>query len=74
MSSLPVSLMETEFIVTEKRWRHHFLNYKSIGKKPHSGANNSKVNNPIRPKFGFIRAFMPVLVTSKFDKYLIKGD
>ena len=37
-------------------------------------ANNSKVNNPIRSKFEFIQAFMPVLVTRKFDKYLIKGD
>ena len=37
-------------------------------------AKNSKVNNAIWPKFEFIRAFMPVLVTCKFDKYLIKGD
>ena len=67
--------METEFIVTEKRWIHHFLHYKSMGKQiQHSRANNSKVNNPIRPKFELIRAFMPVLITCKFDKYLIKGD
>ena len=37
-------------------------------------ANNSKVNNPIRPKFKLVRAFMPVLVTCKFDKDPIKGD
>ena len=32
-SSLPVSLMVIEFRVTEKRWIHHFLHYKSMGKK-----------------------------------------
>ena len=73
--SLPVSLMEIEFRVIEKRWIHHFLHYKSMGKKiQRSRANNSKVNNLIRPKFELILAFMPVLVTCKFDKYLIKGD
>ena len=49
MSLLPVSLIKTEFIVTEKTWRHHFLNYKSMGKNPHSKAKDSKVNNPIQP-------------------------
>ena len=39
-----------------------------------SRANNSKVNNPIRPKFELVRAFMPVLITCKFDKDPIKGD
>ena len=32
-SSLPVSLMEIEFRVTEKRWIHHIPHYKSMGKK-----------------------------------------
>ena len=46
-----------------------------MGKKfPRSKANNSKVNNPIRPKFEIVRAFMPVLVTCKFDKDPIKGE
>ena len=31
--SLPVSLMETEFRLSEKRWIHHFLHYKSMGKR-----------------------------------------
>ena len=51
------------------------------GKKSvHKGENNSKVNNPIRPKSKLMQAFMPVLVTCKFDitckfdKYLIKHD
>ena len=49
--------------------------YKSTGKKnPRSRANNSKVNNPIQPKFELIWVFMPVLVTCKFDKDPIKGD
>ena len=39
-----------------------------------SRVNNSKVNNPNRPKFQLIRTFMPVLLTCKFDKYLIKGE
>ena len=67
--------METEFEVPEKRWIHHFFRYKSMGEKnQRSRAYNSKVNNPIRPKFEHIRAFMPFFVTCKFDKYLIKGD
>ena len=49
LSSLLVSFMETEFRVTEKRWIHHFLHYKSMGKKIQClRANNSKVSNPIR--------------------------
>ena len=44
-----------------------------MGKNLRSRANNSKVNNPIRPKFELVRAFMSVLVT-KFDKDPIKGD
>ena len=39
-----------------------------------SRANNSKVNDPIWPKFELLRAFMPVLITCKFDKDPIKGD
>ena len=47
----------------------------SMGEKnPHSRANNTKVNNPIRPNFKLIRVFMPVVVTCKSDKDLIKGD
>ena len=36
ISLLPVSLMMIEFIVTEKKWRHHFLHYKSMGKNFHT--------------------------------------
>ena len=39
-----------------------------------SNANNSKVINPIWPKFELVRAFMPVLITCKFDRDPIKGD
>ena len=46
-----------------------------MGKKiPCSRANNTKVNNPIRPKFELVPAFMLVLVTCEFDKDPIKGD
>ena len=73
LSSLPVSLLEIEFRVTEKRRLYHFLHYKYMGKKIQcSRANNSKVNNPIRPKFKLIRAFMPVLVTCMFANILSK--
>ena len=58
LSSLPVSLMATEFRVTEKRWIHHFLQYKSVGERnQRSRANNSKVNNPIRPNIKLIPSF-----------------
>ena len=36
LSLLPVRLMKIEFIVTEKKWRHHFLHYKSMGKNVHA--------------------------------------
>ena len=45
-----------------------------MGKKPHSRANNSKVNDLIWPKFELVRAFMSVPVTCKFDKDPIKSD
>ena len=32
LSLLPVIMMKIEFIVTEKKWRHHFLYYKYMGK------------------------------------------
>ena len=32
LSLLPVSLMKIEFKATEKKWRHHFLHYRSMGK------------------------------------------
>ena len=73
LSLLPTSLMETEFRLTEKRWTHHFLYYKSMWETiPHSMANNSKINNLLRPKFELFWAFISVLVTCKFNKYPIK--
>ena len=62
-------------IVSEKYIVLPFSHYKSMGKKnPPSRANNSRVNNSIRPTFELLRALMPVLVTCKFDKDPIKGD
>ena len=64
-----------KFQITEKTWKHHFLHRKSNGKKfPCPRANNSKIDNPIRPNFEVIRAFMTVLVFRKFYKDPIKGD
>ena len=37
-------------------------------------AINSEMNNPNLPNFELVWAFMPVLVTCKFDKDPIKGD
>ena len=52
-----------------------FFHCKSMGEKiQHSRANNSKVNNPIWPKFNFFWVFTLVLVACMFDKYLVKGD
>ena len=42
LSLLPVSLIKIEFIVTEKKWRHHFLHYKSMEKFLHSRAVTPK--------------------------------
>ena len=79
LSSLPVCLMEIEFRVTEKRWTRHFLQYNSMGGW---GGGEFSAQGRITPKW-IIRpgpnsnsfpAFMPVLVTCKFDKYLIKVD
>ena len=71
--------LETSFVFTtqgpEKKWRHHDLHYKDLwGKNSALKGANSKVYNPIRPKFELGQAFMPVLVTCKFDKDPIKGD
>ena len=71
LSSLPVSLMETEFIVTEKRWKHHFP---IQSRWECSRAINSAVKSSTWPEFELIQDFMPVLTTCKFDKDLIKDD
>ena len=71
LSLFPVCLMKTEFIVTEKSWRHLFPIQSQWER---SRANNFVVKSPIRPKFEPIRDFMPVHVTCKFDQDLIKGD
>ena len=41
---------------------------------PHSRANNSERKCPIWPEFKLVQDFMPVLVTRKFDKDLIKNE
>ena len=62
---------------TEKKWKHHFPHYKSMGVfLRRSRAANSVVSGPIWPKFELIRNIMHVLVTSKYekDRININGD
>ena len=53
--------METPIFPIQSQWER-------------SRANNSVVKSLTRPKFELIQDFMPVLITWKFDKDLIKGD
>ena len=88
LSSLPASLTIWSKM-TEKSWRHNFFHCSRVcywsdsagiprnfmwKKFLHSRVNNSKWNNPIRPNFKLLQAFMPLQVTCKFDKDPIKGD
>ena len=62
---------------TEKKWKHPFPHYKSMGVFLRSSrAANSVVGGPICPKFELIHNIMHVLVTSKFekDRININGD
>ena len=61
----------TKFIVTEKSGETIFP--VQIQWKP-SRANKSIVKSLIQPKFELVQDFMPVLITCKFDKNLIKGN
>ena len=61
----------------QKKWRHHFLNYKSmVVFLSRLRTANSVVGGPIWPKFELIHNIMHVLVTSKFekDRININGD
>ena len=71
--------MKIEFIVSEKKWRHHFLQYKSMGKKfciqeritPKwiiwSGPNLNSIMF-LQPKFELVQDFLTVLATCEFDE------
>ena len=62
---------------TEKKWKHHFPHYKSMGVFLRcSRAANSVVGGPIWPKFELIHNIMHVLANSKFekDRININGD
>ena len=62
---------------TEKKWKHHFPHYKSMGVFLRgSRVANSVVGGPIWPKFELIHSIMHVLVISKFekDRININGD
>ena len=63
------SIKRIQSKTTEKKWKHHFTHYKSMGVfLRRSRAANSVVGGPIWPKFELIHNNMHVLVTSKFEK------
>ena len=63
------SIKRIQSKTTEKKWKHHFPHYKSMGVfLRRSRAANSEVGGPIWPKFELIHNIMHVLVTSKFEK------
>ena len=71
------SIKRIQSKTTEKKWRHHFLHYKSMGVLlRRSRAANSIVGGLIWPKFELIHNIMHVLVISKFEKdwININGD
>ena len=77
MFLLHESIKRIQSKTTEKKWKHHFPDYKSMGVfLRRSRAANSVVGGPIWPKFELIHNIMHVLVTSKFekDRININGD
>ena len=63
------SIKRIQSKTTEKKWKHHFPHYKSMGVFLRcSRAANSVVGGPFWPKFELIHNIMHVLVTSKFEK------
>ena len=63
------SVKRIQWKTTEKKWRQHFLHYKSMGVFLRSSrAANSVVGGPIWPIFELIHNIMHALVTSKFEK------
>ena len=63
------SIKRIQSETTEKKWRHHFLRYKSMGffLRP-SKAAKALVGGPIWSKFELIHNIMHVLVTYEFEK------
>ena len=54
---------------TEKKWKHHFPHYESMGVfLRRSRAANSVVGGPIWPKFELIHNIMHIIGSSKFEK------
>ena len=59
----------------EKKWKHHFPHYKSMGVFLwRSRAANSVVGGLIWPKFELIQDTMHVLITCKFEKDRINSN
>ena len=75
MLSLPASMKRIQSRTAEKKWRHCFSHYKPMGILfSRSGAANSAVSGPIRPKFKLVRALIHVIVTCKYGKERMKNS
>ena len=65
MSSLPASIKRIRQKTTEKRWRHHFPHYKSMGAFCCHGNHSF---DPICPKTFCSLSPTPVMLNIKFDQ------
>ena len=74
LSWLPASLTKIQSKMNELAWRHHFPIISQWEIFRRSRAPNSVVSGPIWPKFELDRDIMPVLVTCKLEKDLIKNN
>ena len=70
MSSLPASIKRIRSKATEKRWRHHFPHYKSLGAFCCHGHQSF---DPICLKTLCILSPPPVMLHIKFDQYWPTG-
>ena len=65
MSSLPASIKRIGLTTTEKRWRHHFPHYKSMGD---FCCHGNQSFDPICPKTLCSLSPTPVMLHIKFDQ------
>ena len=70
MSSLPASIKRTGSKTTKKRWRHHFLHYKSTGTFCCQGNQSF---DPICPKTLCSLSPTPMMLHIKFDQDELTG-
>ena len=70
MSSLPASIKRIGSKTTEKRWRHHFPHYKSMGA---FCCNGNQSFDPICPKTLCCLCPTPIMLHIKFDQDWLTG-